>query len=545
MGTELRQLQIKILELVEYFDDFCRKHNIEYYLMGGTALGAVRHKGFIPWDDDFDVFMNKENYTKFRSIVKSRLDKKRYYFQEENSSENPLPFCKLRMNNTALIEIDTQSRIMHQGIFLDIMPLCNASDSLFFRYMQYFFSRLLIARALGEKGYVTGSLLKRVVIFLAKFIILSGLQSKLSSIIESSNRKETKMTGFFFGRTKYKNMFFPQKFLKEMKRLDFEKFSLPVFEKVEEYLKITFGNDFMRTPTKKERDKYPQHTFLFDVNKSYKYYLNGLENWRKYNDTIIPNTPPHIKIENSIHSIKKYIKSNNVWFARWTTDFDCKTETNFWYIIKDSFQGMDEYSSNTRKSIRKGLKNIDVRLVSKNKVIQEGYEVYKQAFIRYNTHVTMKKKHEFVEELLDLNDLWDFWGAFNKEGVLVGFSVNKVEDQSCNLSATKFHPDYLKSRISDVFFYKMTDYYLNILKVKYITGGTRSLSHNTNIQKEYIRKFNYRKAYCKMNIIYSPFVAVAIKFIYPFRFVIKNLNNKFTSKLQVLIRHEEIRKSFL
>ena len=168
MRTELRQLQIKILELVEYFDDFCRKHNIEYYLMGGTALGAVRHKGFIPWDDDFDVFMNKENYNKFRSIVKSRLDKKRYYFQEENSSENPLPFCKLRMNNTALIEIDTQSRIMHQGIFLDIMPLCNASDNLFFRYIQYVCARILIARTLGEKGYITNSFLKRALIFLAK-----------------------------------------------------------------------------------------------------------------------------------------------------------------------------------------------------------------------------------------------------------------------------------------------------------------------------------------------------------------------------------------
>ena len=66
MHSDLRQLQNKILELVEYFDAFCAKYNIEYYLMGGTALGAVRHKGFIPWDDDFDVFMDKENYNKFR-----------------------------------------------------------------------------------------------------------------------------------------------------------------------------------------------------------------------------------------------------------------------------------------------------------------------------------------------------------------------------------------------------------------------------------------------------------------------------------------------
>ena len=57
MNVDIKDFQYKILEIAFYFDEFCKKYDIEYYLMGGSALGAVRHHGFIPWDDDFDVFM--------------------------------------------------------------------------------------------------------------------------------------------------------------------------------------------------------------------------------------------------------------------------------------------------------------------------------------------------------------------------------------------------------------------------------------------------------------------------------------------------------
>ena len=544
MHADLRQLQNKILELVEYFDAFCSEYDIEYYLMGGTALGVVRHKGFIPWDDDFDVFMDKENYNKFRNIVKYKLDRKKYYFQEEDSSENPLFFCKLRMNNTALIEIDTRSRIMHQGIFLDIMPLDNASDNLFLRYIQYICARILSARTLGEKGYITDSLLKRFLIFIAKILVTKGVKSKLKSMIGNSNRKETKMTGFFFGRTKYKNIFFPKTFLKRTKRLDFEKISLPVFEDIEEYLKITFGGGFMNIPSQEERKKYPQHAFLFDVNKSYKYYLNGLENWRKYNGTIIPHLPPDNIIKDSINSIRNFIKSNNAWFARWASDFDCKDKTEFWYIIQDKSLGIEDYSANRRNQIRKGLKHCSVKLVDRDEIINKGYSPYCSAFSGYDTHEKPLSREQFVHTLNSFDSNTDYWGIFNKEE-MIGYSINIIFEDYCDYTSIKLHPEFLKLYPSYALIYTMNNYYLDDRNFRYVNNGSRSLSHNTNIQSFLLNKFKFRKAYCKMNIIYSPFIALAIKFIFPLRFIIKNFNNKFANRLLVLIRHEKIRRSFL
>ncbi|MDH3635826.1 MAG: LicD family protein [Gammaproteobacteria bacterium] len=270
---DLKALQKKILEMAEYFDSFCKKHEIVYYLMGGTALGAIRHGGFIPWDDDFDVFMDYENYQKFLKIASSRINFTNYYLQKECTEEWPLFFSKLRMNGTTFIEKDVVGRDMHHGIYIDVMCLNNAFDNIFLRYCQYLCARALSAGALNQKGYITKSLKKRVALTLASCFLSSPLRNNLLRFVRCLNKKDTKLVGHFFGRAPFKRTSFLRECLGEQRYIPFETTLLPVPERVENYLSVRYGGDYMKMPSNIEKSKYPSHAYLVDTNCSYEKYL--------------------------------------------------------------------------------------------------------------------------------------------------------------------------------------------------------------------------------------------------------------------------------
>ena len=127
-NDNLRKLQLVELDGLKYLDKICKENNIEYYLAFGTLLGAVRHKGFIPWDDDIDIAMTGENYLKLLEVMKKNENKK-YFFQTLETEKNYyLMWSKLRINNTLFAKEEQLANKINHGIFVDVFPLFEYPD---------------------------------------------------------------------------------------------------------------------------------------------------------------------------------------------------------------------------------------------------------------------------------------------------------------------------------------------------------------------------------------------------------------------------------
>ena len=120
-GSMLRKQQLRMLEILLYIDKICKENNIKYWLSSGTLLGAVRHGGFIPWDDDLDIEMLREDYEKFLKVF---TDNDNYALQTYKSDENYLlPFAKVRDLHSELDELGKNASLKYKGCFVDIFVL--------------------------------------------------------------------------------------------------------------------------------------------------------------------------------------------------------------------------------------------------------------------------------------------------------------------------------------------------------------------------------------------------------------------------------------
>lgn len=134
---ELREIQLTELELLTEVDRICRMYDIHYNIIAGTLLGAVRHKGFIPWDDDADVAMIRSEYDRFVNACHTELDQERFYFQDMDVETGyRWGYGKLRRKNTLFLREFQEHMPYEQGIFIDIFPLDGVPDLYPFRVLK-------------------------------------------------------------------------------------------------------------------------------------------------------------------------------------------------------------------------------------------------------------------------------------------------------------------------------------------------------------------------------------------------------------------------
>ncbi|MEG2370219.1 MAG: LicD family protein [Alistipes sp.] len=250
--TELKHLQQVILSIMKDIDELCTKNDIEYYLLGGSAIGAIRHKGFIPWDDDLDIVMTNANYQKFVLVCREQLDVNKYYLQV-GLEDWPLNFSKIRLKGTILNEIDGYSPTREmQGIYVDIFKLDNVSSNFMMTIWQYGWAKYLLCYQLSQRTYRTAGLKKRLLMLLAKPLGIRSLRQFAIQQVERYNNQTTDYLGFFFGRTKFKTAITKRIIYGNPIRVPFEDTLLPVSEHYHEYLSQMFGN-YMQLPPVAQR----------------------------------------------------------------------------------------------------------------------------------------------------------------------------------------------------------------------------------------------------------------------------------------------------
>lgn len=266
------KLQDKILEIMVYIDEFCRVHDIQYFLMGGSALGAMRHGGFIPWDDDLDIFMTYDNYVKFIKCCEEHLDTEKYYLQKEDTFDNPYYFSKLRMNGTTCLNPIVPHG--HQGIFVDIMCLNHAARSVIGKRIQYYCAGMLKASAIAKTNYVTNSKKKKIQLLISKCVVRGCIKIFLLHCVRKYNESEAYEYAHLFGRAKHKNSFYLKDDFKSQRYVAFEQVKLSVPENVENYLTVRYGSKYMEMPSEETKALYQTHANIWDTEKDYTEYIN-------------------------------------------------------------------------------------------------------------------------------------------------------------------------------------------------------------------------------------------------------------------------------
>lgn len=264
---EVKKAELNILSTV---DDFCQKNNIKYSLAYGTLLGAVRHKGFIPWDDDIDIWMTRENYNKFiRGWEQNPVQG--YILQntdfEEDFSQN---FTKIRKDNTAFIQTEEEKTMnYHKGIFIDIFPLDRvaktpskiAVQKLYATLTMLFYRKYAPPTEKGLKKYISEFFLKIVPkskyenarkYFENKYLFLSGDVD--CSWLSNSTYRDL-------------SIYYDSDMMDDYTFLQFEGRNFMSVSKWNHALKMKYG-DYMQLPPEEDR-VWKHHPIFIDLNNNY------------------------------------------------------------------------------------------------------------------------------------------------------------------------------------------------------------------------------------------------------------------------------------
>jgi len=277
LEKNLKKLQAKNLEIAKYFTQFCKENDIRVFLCGGACLGAIRHQGFIPWDDDIDLFILAPDFKRLQEIWPLKADTDHYSLCVESKHYNDHHLSPtIRDNYTTFITKESCITDTNQGVALEICVLSACPKSLFSQKIQ-------IALGAGASLFKAQRLPNRQskLIYTASKILLGIFRNdavryflwstmekwatKADKEFESAEYVKELISMFPYIKWRY-----PKEWFEEMVWVPFENTEMPIPKGYKGYLTKRYGN-YMELPP--EEDRHPEHHLIFlDLENSYKKY---------------------------------------------------------------------------------------------------------------------------------------------------------------------------------------------------------------------------------------------------------------------------------
>lgn len=274
LPEQLYKIQQLELEILKDFIKICEENDLEYFFGGGSAIGVVRHHGFIPWDDDIDVSMDRKNYDKFLQLSKDVLTDKYYILNHETNGDYPCMNTHICLKGTKFITEDIKDFKGESGIFLDLFCFDNIPDDDKLMRKQgtraWFWGKLMILSRISEPVLYYYGIKRKILRFVLKFahyfLNVIGLNQefcykKAKKYSTMYNNQQTKRMAFMFDPSRFTSIM-EKDDVYPLRKMKFEDIEVCVPNKVEKYLQNRFG-DYMTLPPKEQRHNHKPYILDF------------------------------------------------------------------------------------------------------------------------------------------------------------------------------------------------------------------------------------------------------------------------------------------
>ncbi|CAM4011829.1 phosphorylcholine transferase LicD [Listeria booriae] len=249
--------QVKRVELSILVDvaALCDKHDLTYYLIGGTLLGAIRHDGFIPWDDDIDIAMPRKDFETFQKIAQTELPESLFLHYGTTDPDYYLPIIKIKKNGTIFEEQSASSSIKHKGIFIDIFPLDNANTNTGFRFhtkgmLIKQIKNYLFLKINQEKQL---SAWKKAILNLTKPIPASFVFQLLTKYMQTETSEDAPFYVNYGSQYGYKKQTMPKEMYDAPSKTTFEDQLFKIPRETPQLLERIYGKNYMDIPPASKR----------------------------------------------------------------------------------------------------------------------------------------------------------------------------------------------------------------------------------------------------------------------------------------------------